>query len=114
MRNTSPEANRKILSVLGQAPENDDAVDWNGTWLRHTAGDVKSTNPLMISSTAEFDIQGAIGWGVFGFDWNLEPFAAASSCVSWHTSKDGMYDKVVLRKDQTWSDGKPITAILEE
>ena len=110
MRNTSPKANRQILSTLGQAPKDDDAVDWNATWVRHTAADVKSTNPLMISSSAEFDIQGGIGWGLFGFDWNFEPFASASSCLSWHTSKDGMYDKVVMRSDQTWSDGKPITA----
>ena len=30
--------------------------------------------------------------------------------TSWHTSKDRLYDKVVLRDDLTWTDGKPITA----
>ena len=29
---------------------------------------------------------------------------------SWQTSKDRMYDKVVLRDDLTWSDGQPVTA----
>ncbi|HEX5105909.1 MAG TPA: ABC transporter substrate-binding protein, partial [Pirellulaceae bacterium] len=28
----------------------------------------------------------------------------------WQASTDGMYDKVIMRDDLTWSDGKPITA----
>ncbi len=38
------------------------------------------------------------------------PFADSDTVVSWQSSKDRLYDKVVLRRDCTWSDGKPITA----
>jgi peptide/nickel transport system substrate-binding protein len=47
---------------------------------------------------------------MFGFDWEMNPFALASHVKSWQTSKDHMMDKVVMRDDWTWSDGKPITA----
>ena len=48
--------------------------------------------------------------GLFNFDWNMVPFADAGAVVSWQTSKDHLMDKVVIRDDLTWSDGKPITA----
>lgn len=110
LRNTSPEANAKILSALGRMPADDAQVHWDATIYRHTASDVKSTNPLMISSTTEFDISGLTSFGLFGFDWNFRPFADKSTVVSWHSSKDRLYDKVVMRDDLTWSDGRPITA----
>jgi peptide/nickel transport system substrate-binding protein len=47
---------------------------------------------------------------LFSFDWRLEKFASSDSVVAWQTSKDRMMDKVVMRDDLTWSDGKPITA----
>ncbi|MFO0884994.1 MAG: hypothetical protein U0894_12535 [Pirellulales bacterium] len=73
-------------------------------------GDVNSFNPLLSSSVVESDLSGLTGFGLFGFDWNFVPFATKDSVVSWQTSKDGLYDKVVMRKDNFWSDGKPITA----
>ena len=110
LENTSEEANEQILSALGQMPENDEAVDWDATFSRHHRADVSSTNPLLTSSAVESDVFGLISFGLFGFDWNFRPFASKDAVVSWHTSKDGMYDKVVMRDDMTWSDGKPITA----
>ena len=110
LRNTSPEANAKILSALGRLPASPDEVDWDATIYRHTAADVKSTNPLMIDSTIEFDVTGLTSFGLFSFDWNFRPFAAKDAVVSWQTSKDRMMDKVVMRRDLTWSDGRPITA----
>ena len=65
---------------------------------------------MLASSTAEFDISGLVNFGLFSFDWNFSPFASKDSVVSWQSSKDGLYDKVVMRDDLTWSDGKPITA----
>jgi len=109
LRNTSPEANAKICSALGRLPERDEDVNWDASIFRHTSGDVKSTNPLMISSTTEFDVLGLSGFGLFGFDWTFRPYATSDTVVSWQTSKDRMYDKVVMRDDLTWSDGKPIT-----
>ncbi|MDZ4817956.1 MAG: peptide-binding protein, partial [Planctomycetota bacterium] len=110
LKNTSPSINSKILSSVGRPPANDSDVNYEATIERHISGDVKSTSPILISSTSEFDVLGLTGSGLFGFDWNLAPFASADTVVSWETSKDKMYDKVVMRKDLTWSDGKPMTA----
>ncbi|MCX7416070.1 MAG: peptide-binding protein, partial [Planctomycetia bacterium] len=77
---------------------------------RHVVGDLGSTNPIMISTSAEFDILGLTGFGLFSFDSRLEPFATADTVASWQSSTDGMLDKVVLRDDLVWSDGRPITA----
>ena len=109
--NDSPENNEKIKSTLGRlAPEDGSTVNYDAEWLRYIGGDVRNTNPLLISSTAEFNVVGLIGMGLFGFDWNFTPFASKDSVVSWQTSTDGMYDKVVMRDDMTWSDGTRITA----
>jgi len=110
LRNNSDEDNRKILSALGRLPENDGQVNWDAEINRHAYGDVNSTNPILASSVVESDVLGLIGFGLFSFDWDFNPFASSDTVVSWQTSKDGMYDKVVMRKDLTWSDGKPITA----
>ena len=71
---------------------------------------MKSTNPILLSATIEFDVIGLTGFGLFTFDWNMKPLASSDTVKTWQTSKDQMYDKVVLRDDLTWSDGKPITA----
>jgi peptide/nickel transport system substrate-binding protein len=110
LKNDSAENNNKILSALGRLPANDAAVNWDAEIIRHSAFDVKSTNPLLTSSTTESDVNGMCAFGLFTFDWNFKPFASSDTVVSWQSSKDLMYDKVVLRKDLVWSDGKPITA----
>ncbi len=110
LRNTTPQTNEQILNSLGRLPTSDKQINWNASISRHTAADVKSTNPLLASSTIEFDVGGLIGFGIFSFDWQMKPFAAKDAVVSWQTSKDRMFDKIVLRDDLTWSDGKPITA----
>jgi len=111
LRNTSKENNEKILSALGRAaPADGTGADFEETIVRHIGGDVRSTNPMMISSSAEFDIEGLTGVGFFGFDWSFRRFALKESVVSWQSSKDGMYDKLVMRDDMTWADGEPITA----
>jgi peptide/nickel transport system substrate-binding protein len=110
LRNDSEEANAKILSALGRLPQDDTEVNFGAAINRHTYGDVNTVNPLLMSSTTEFDVNSLIGFGLFSFDWNFENFAAAESVVSWQSSEDRLYDKVVMRKDLTWSDGAPITA----
>jgi len=107
--NDSPAANAKILSALGRLPDPDQA-DRGARIDRHVAGDLGSTNPILISSSAEFDILGLTGFGLFSFGRDLEPFASAETVSSWQTSADGLLDKVVLRDDLVWSDGRPITA----
>jgi len=109
LENDSAEANAKILSALGRLPEGD-AADLAARIDRHVAGDLGSTNPIMISTSAEFDILGLTGFGLFSFGRDLEPFASAETVTSWQTSADGLLDKVVLRDDLVWSDGRPITA----
>ena len=109
LKNDSAEANARILSALGRLPEAGQA-DLAARIDRHVAGDLGSTNPILISSTAEVDILGLTGFGLFSYDRRLEPFASAETVVSWQTSADGLLDKVVLRDDLVWSDGRPITA----
>jgi len=109
LRNDTPSNNAAILSALGQLPA-EGAADLEARIDRHVAGDLGSTNPILISSNAEFDILGLTGFGLFSFDRQLEPFANAETVVSWQTSADGLIDKVVLRDDLVWSDGRPITA----
>ena len=58
----------------------------------------------------EFEVSSLTGFGLFGFDWNFTPFASKDAVRSWQTSKDGLYDKVIMRDDLLWSDGTPITA----
>lgn len=111
LRNTSPEINAKILSALGRLPADESKdVDWTATIKRHAAADVKTPNPLLASSTIEFEVSSLIGFGLYGFDASFTPFASPDAVKSWQASEDGLYDKVVLRDDLTWSDGKPITA----
>ncbi|MEI7780717.1 MAG: peptide-binding protein [Planctomycetota bacterium] len=109
LENDSAAANATILSALGRLPEPEEA-DLEARVDRHVTGDLGSTNPIMISTSAEFDILGLTGFGLFSFDRALEPFATAETVASWQTSADGLLDKVVLRDDIVWSDGRPITA----
>jgi peptide/nickel transport system substrate-binding protein len=110
LKNTDVESNAKILSGLGRLPEKDADMDENHVFNRHIPADIKSTNPVLTSSVYEAYVNTLTGIGFFSFDWNLKPFAASDTVVSWETSKDGLYDKVVIRDDLVWSDGKPITA----
>ncbi|MBI3836566.1 MAG: peptide ABC transporter substrate-binding protein [Planctomycetia bacterium] len=110
LTNTSPQNNAKILSALGRLPERTSDVNWDAPINRTLQMDVKSMNPILASSVAEFDVNGLTGFGLFGFDWTMRPFASKDAVVSWQTSKDRMADKIVLRNDLTWSDGHPITA----
>lgn len=111
MRNDSVEANKKILSALSvlASPDGKD-VNWEATMNRAFIMDLSSMNPLLSNSVAEAEMTGLTSAGLFGFDWNLIPFASADRVKSWQTSSDHLYDKVVMRDDMTWSDGKPITA----
>ena len=109
LENTSADRNRTILAALGRLPA-EGAADMDARIDRHVTGDLGSTNPIMISTTAEFDILGLTGFGLFSFGRDLEPFASAETVATWQTSVDGLLDKVVLRDDLVWSDGAPITA----
>ena len=111
LRNTSPEMNEKIVSALSRlAPPDNAGVDFDATFVRHTTGDLKSANPLLTSSITEAEYQSLTGVGFVSFDQNMEYFAPKETVVSWQTSKDRLMDKIVLRDDLTWSDGKPVTA----
>ncbi|MCI0360312.1 MAG: ABC transporter substrate-binding protein [Planctomycetaceae bacterium] len=110
MKNDSESDNEKIKSALGRLHESDNEVNWDAEINRHAYGDVNSINPILSSSVVESEVTGLMGFGLFSFDWEFNPFASSDTVESWQTSKDGMLDKVVMRKDLTWSDGKPITA----
>ena len=111
LRNDSPENNAKILGTLSRlAPPDNAGVDTEATIVRHVGGDMKSANPLLMSTTTEQEFNSLTGFGVMSFDENFNHFAPDDLVVSWQTSKDHLVDKIVLRDDLTWSDGKPITA----
>ena len=110
LRNNSDDANDKIMSALGRLPQGNSGVGWGATVTRHTPQAMNHHNPLLASSVTEGEVGSLTGFGIFAFDWNFTPFAAAESVVSWQSSADGLYDKVVMRDDMTWSDGNPITA----
>jgi len=110
LKNNSDEDNNKILSALGRPPASEKDVNFDADIKRHLFSDIKTTNPLLQSSTADVDVVGMTSIGFFSFDWKMEPFAPVETVVSWQTSKNKLYDKVVIRDDLVWSDGKPITA----
>jgi len=110
IKNDSDKANDQLRSVMmrmptEKVPANDDAV-----LNRRFKGEVNSTNSLFYNTIEEFDLNNLIGFGLFGFDWELKPFALADAVISYESSSDGMMDKAVLRDDLLWSDGQPITA----
>ena len=111
LRNDSPEANQKILSALSVlAPADGRGVNFDATINRGLQMDLNTTNPILYSSVAESQFLNLTSFGLFSFDWEMKPFASSDAVVTWQTSKDRMVDKVVMRNDLTWSDGKPITA----
>lgn len=110
LKNNSDEDNEKILSALGRVPLQKGGVNYEAEINRLLPADIKSTNPVMTSSSYEVDVNGLTGFGLFSFNEKMEPFAPGDVVVSWQTSKDKLYDKVVMRDDLVWSDGKPITA----
>ncbi len=110
LKNDSAANNARILSALGRLPASPSQADYEARITRHTRADVKSTNPILASSTIEFDVGGLISVGLFGFDWKFNLFATTDTVKSWQASSDRMYDKVVMRDDLTWSNGRPITA----
>jgi peptide/nickel transport system substrate-binding protein len=110
MRNNTKEDNERILSALGRLPESPDQVDWDATIVRHSPADLKSTNPLYISSFIEMEVLDLVGLQLIGFDASFTPYAQKWAVKSWQVSKDRMCDKFVLRDDLTWSDGAPLTA----
>lgn len=118
LRNDSPESNEKILAALsrvrvpkeGEHYGDEQGVDWEAEIALCSTSDINSSNPVLSSSVSESEVNGLTAFGLFSFDWRLQPFAVADSVASWQTSDDGLYDKVVIRDDLTWSDGEPITA----
>lgn len=110
LRNDNLDANRKILSALGRLPDDDKMVNYDATLVRRVKGDIKSVNPILVSSVEESDVGSYYAMNFFGFDWRMRPFASADLVRSWETSEDGLYHKLVIRDDLTWSDGRPITA----
>lgn len=110
LKNDSDENNRKILSALGRLPSSPGDVNYDAVISRHLLGDIKSTNAVLQSSVEEGDLYALTGFGLFTFDWNLNAFADKGVVKSWESSADHMMDKVVMRDDLTWSDGRPLTA----
>lgn len=110
MKNDSTEANAKILSALSRLPAVDKEANFDATYVHHLKSEVKSTNPVMMNSVEEFDVVNMIGLEMFSLDSKMRKYGSRETLHSWQTSKDYLMDKLVLRDDLVWSDGKPITA----
>lgn len=111
LRNDSPEANEKILSALSRlAPEDGSGVDFDAVIVRHVTGDIATSNPLLASSVTDAELADMTTFSPIAFDQDLQYFGPAERIVSWESSADGTMDRIVLRDDLTWSDGKPLTA----
>jgi peptide/nickel transport system substrate-binding protein len=110
MKNNSSADNEKIISALGRLPENGQQPDEHARIARYLLGDINSTNPIMEDTVMEFNVLPLSTFNLMTFDWNLRPYAEADVVEKWQTSKDHMVGKIVMRRDCTWSDGKPITA----
>lgn len=110
LKNNSEEDNKKILSALGQPFASESEVNMDAEFKRHLTGDIRSTNPLMMSSVSDFEVAGLTSVGFMSFDHNMEPFAMKETVAKWQTSENRLYDKIVIRDDLVWSDGTPITA----
>jgi peptide/nickel transport system substrate-binding protein len=111
LKNDSAENNEKILDALSRvAPPDGAGVDYEQSIVRHVLGDMNSTNPLFQSSVSDYEFASMTGLTLLGFNRRFEFFAPKDVIVSWQTSDDAMMDKLVMRDDLTWSDGKPITA----
>ncbi|PHS04925.1 MAG: peptide ABC transporter substrate-binding protein [Blastopirellula sp.] len=102
--------NEKIKSALGRGPISNKQVDYEATLTRRVGGDAKTTNPIMVSSTTDFDVSSLINMELFGFDWNMTPFANSEYVKSWQTSESLLYEKITLRNDIYWEDGTQVTA----
>jgi len=110
LRNTDPQSNARIAAAVGRLPRSDEEVDWDATYFRYLPSDVRTFNYIFYSSRYEGEVLPLVYAGLFGFDSNLVPLAGAETVSEWSTSEDRMMDRVVLRDDITWSDGKPFTA----
>jgi peptide/nickel transport system substrate-binding protein len=110
LKNDSTTNNEKILNALGRPPANEKDVNPNARMTRHWLGDINSPNPIMQNSIQEFDLVSLHSATLITFDWTLTPYADADVVTSWQSSKDRLCDKLVLRKDLTWSDGTRVTA----
>lgn len=112
LENTSPENNEKIRYTLGRLPENEQKeVDYEAVHIRQSPVDAKSANPLLMSSSTEFELYALLGFGILSHTYDtMESYAPKEFVSSWQTSPDLLCDKFVLRDDLIWSDGKPVTA----
>jgi peptide/nickel transport system substrate-binding protein len=108
--NDGPEANARLVSALGRLPASDDEVDWEATFTRYMLGDAKTLNPIFRNTSYDGYVVDLLYSQPFNIDWNLEIHGDLNVLKSWETSEDGLIDRVVLRDDLTWSDGKPFTA----
>jgi peptide/nickel transport system substrate-binding protein len=107
----STENNDKILDALSRvAPPDGQGVNFDRAMVRHVGGDLNSTNPLFSSSVTDSELSNLVGLGLVNFNRRFDYFADEDVVASWQRSKDNMVERITLRDDLTWSDGKPVTA----
>lgn len=110
LQNDGAEANRKILSALGGFPPDDGAVDWSSTFHRYLPAEPASLNPIFRSSAYDAYFVELLAVFPVEYDWEFRGYGNLDIIESWEVSEDRLMDRIVLRKDLTWSDGKSVTA----
>ncbi len=110
LKNVGIAENIKIASAFGRLPRSDDEVDWDATLVRCLVGEPKTLNILLASTLYDVSVVNVLYTSPFTIDWKMTPMGDSETAVEWSTSEDRMMDKVVLRRDITWSDGVPFTA----
>src|SRR2546422_820781 len=110
LRNTSKEDNQKLLRALGRLPNGESDVDWDATFDRWLGSDPTTLNPVFNSSRYETMVNELLYIMPLAHDWELKQYGDLGVIERWETSEDRLMDRVFLRRDLTWSDGKPFTA----
>ncbi|HZZ28177.1 MAG TPA: ABC transporter substrate-binding protein [Pirellulales bacterium] len=111
LKNDSPQNNEKIISALGRLPAGGEKPDDHARIMRYLIGDINSANPVMEDTIYEATVLAQSKFGLMIYNWKMQPnYCDADTTVRWQQSKDHLIDKVTMRRDCFWSDGKPITA----
>lgn len=119
LRNETPETNELIVDAFQRIPDrsglkppqDSPEVDYEQELYRHMPSDVGSFNPLFFNTTADLAAIRYTQTSLFNTHFDtLEYVGNADAIVSWESSADHMMDRIVIRDDLLWSDGKPLTA----
>lgn len=110
LTNTSRSDNERILATLGRPPRSPDEVDWDATFNRYLPAEPGTLNPMFRTSFFDACLAELTAVQVVDADWSLEVYGNLDVIRRWEVSEDRLLERVTLRDDLFWTDGKPVTA----